>query len=202
MHYTLLTEVEIVSVLGGFDEPWNSMIWDCGGKKQKSGSAVPVYEGLWVHLKSMITGLIIHTGCLSNSLINVSQIDVVSLLLNSNKAKTTLQYICYDHALSNPFPALSGPVPTPAWFTAVTSIPLSGCDSHFRLTSIQLAIVSSWRSSEYSPNQTYDFSYCSYCLLLHSLSLTHWLGDSSFSAQFMVKNVVCFSNIFHWKKWW
>jgi hypothetical protein len=26
MHYTLLTEVEIVSVLGGFDEPWNSMI--------------------------------------------------------------------------------------------------------------------------------------------------------------------------------
>jgi hypothetical protein len=27
----------------------------------------------------------------------------------------------------------------------------------------------------------------------------HWLGDSSFSAQFTVKNVVCFSDIFHWK---
>jgi hypothetical protein len=31
---------------------------------------------------------------------------------------------------------------------------------------------------------------------------THWLGDSRFSAQFMVKNAVCFSDIFHWKKQW
>jgi hypothetical protein len=28
-------------------------------------------------------------------------------------------------------------------------------------------------------------------------SLTHWLGDSNFSAQFTVKNVDCFSDIFH-----
>jgi hypothetical protein len=28
------------------------------------------------------------------------------------------------------------------------------------------------------------------------LKETHWLGDSSFSAQFTVKNVVCFSDIF------
>jgi hypothetical protein len=34
------------------------------------------------------------------------------------------------------------------------------------------------------------------------LLVLHWLGDSRFSAQFMVKNVVCFSDIFHWKKWW
>jgi hypothetical protein len=30
----------------------------------------------------------------------------------------------------------------------------------------------------------------------HTICL-HWLGDSRFSAQFMVKNVVCFSDIFH-----
>jgi hypothetical protein len=32
--------------------------------------------------------------------------------------------------------------------------------------------------------------------------LRHWLADSKYSAQFTVKNVVCFLNIFHWKNWW
>jgi hypothetical protein len=41
---------------GGFNEPWNSVIWDCDGKKQKSGSAVLAYEALRVHPKSMIAG--------------------------------------------------------------------------------------------------------------------------------------------------
>jgi hypothetical protein len=54
------------------------VIGDYDGKKHKSGgSAVSVYEGLWVHPKSMITGLIasviIHMECLLNSLINMSQ---------------------------------------------------------------------------------------------------------------------------------
>jgi hypothetical protein len=33
----------------------------------------------------------------------------------------------------------------------------------------------------------------------NDLKKCHWLGDSSFSAQFMGKNVVCFSDIFHRK---
>jgi hypothetical protein len=57
------------------------VIGDYDGKKHKSGSAVPAYKGLWVYLKSMIAGLIAGViKCLLNSLINVSQIDVVSLL--------------------------------------------------------------------------------------------------------------------------
>jgi hypothetical protein len=31
---------------------------------------------------------------------------------------------------------------------------------------------------------------------------SHWLGDSIFPTQFTVKNVVCFSHIFHWNTWW
>jgi hypothetical protein len=30
-----------------------------------------------------------------------------------------------------------------------------------------------------------------------TMNFSHWLGDPSFPAQFMVKNVVCFSDIFH-----
>jgi hypothetical protein len=60
------------------------MIGDCDGKKQKSGSALLAYKGLRVHPKSMIagliTGLIMHTECLLNSLINVSRIDIVAFL--------------------------------------------------------------------------------------------------------------------------
>ncbi|KAJ7358046.1 hypothetical protein DFH08DRAFT_801899 [Mycena albidolilacea] len=56
-------------------------------KKQKSGSAVPAYKGLWVHPKPMIAGLIIYTECLSNSLINCP------FCTNSNKAQTVLQYM-------------------------------------------------------------------------------------------------------------
>jgi hypothetical protein len=31
------------------------------------------------------------------------------------------------------------------------------------------------------------------------VTYSHWLGDSNFSAQFMVKNVICFSDIFQRK---
>jgi hypothetical protein len=54
---------------------------------------------------------------------------------------TLIEGYCYDNALSDPFPAVSGPVPTPACFTAVMSKPLSGCNSHFWLMSVQLAVV-------------------------------------------------------------
>jgi hypothetical protein len=33
-------------------------------------------------------------------------------------------------------------------------------------------------------------------------SLLRRLADPFFPAQFTVKNVICSSDIFHWKKWW
>jgi hypothetical protein len=70
------------------------VIGDCDGKKQKSGSAVPAYKGLRVHLKSMIVGLIIYTECFLNSLINVSQI---ALNINMTGPAFELQVVICLH---------------------------------------------------------------------------------------------------------
>jgi hypothetical protein len=46
-------------------------------------------------------------------------------------------------------------------------------------------------------------NFCLFCLFFTlKKSNLHWLADSIFTAQFTVKNVVCFLDIFHWKKWW
>jgi hypothetical protein len=99
--------------------------------------------------------------------------------------------LCYDHALSDPFrpfPALSQlrPVLRPLrpkhFLDATRTSGLCLSNSPLRPASFVDAHplgFSQWRSSECSPNQTYDW--CNYAsLLLFLLSLTYFLPHSNY----------------------